>query len=236
MSGQSVGGFYSRTDEKIRLEDQAVANIAADDKGAGAVALTAKSMVMLPAQHAIHLEQNARIGTENQTLIGDNAVIVFTDDEQAMKFLELRGQASVTPTEARQGSPTDMKGDNITLAFHPDGSAVQHATLTGQAPARAGRRGRPAFGRRLVDRPLHRARRQDADAPRRPRSGRGRSAGDEGRAGADDSQHDAGGDAARRRPGCSPRSSTAASPSKSAIPADAARRPSRARASRSRSS
>ena len=133
MSGQSVGGFYSRTEEKIRLEDQAVANIAADDKGAGAVALTAKSMIMLPAQHAIHLEQNARVGTERQTLTGDNAAITFTDDEQAMKFLELRGHATVTPTEAVKDRRTDMKGDNITLAFHPDGGAVQHATLTGQA-------------------------------------------------------------------------------------------------------
>jgi lipopolysaccharide export system protein LptA len=133
LTGQSVGGFYSRADEKIRLEDQAVANIVADDKGAGGVALTSKSMIMLPAQHAIHLEQNARVGTDRQTLTADNAVIVFTDDEQAMKFLELRGRATVTPTDAVKDRRTDMKGDNITLAFHPDGGAVQHATVTGQA-------------------------------------------------------------------------------------------------------
>jgi lipopolysaccharide export system protein LptA len=133
LSGQSVGGQYTRDDEKIRLEDQAVANIAADDKGAGAVGLTSKSMIMLPAQHAIHLEQNARINTDRQTLTGDNAVILFTDDEQAMKFLELRGRANVTPAETVKDRRSDMKGDNVTLAFHPDGSALQHATLTGQA-------------------------------------------------------------------------------------------------------
>ena len=39
----------------------------------------------------------------------------------------------MTPTQAPPDAPPNMKGDNITLAFHPDGRVLQHATLNGKA-------------------------------------------------------------------------------------------------------
>ena len=133
LSGRSVGASYFRDEEKVHLADQAVAIIAADERGGGAIELTSKSMVMLGAQHAVHLDGNANIKTGQETLAAENAIVAFTEDEQAMRYLELRGRASVTPLATGKERRSDMRGENITIAFHPDGRALQHATLTGQA-------------------------------------------------------------------------------------------------------
>jgi len=59
--------------------------------------------------------------------------VLFTDDESAMKFLELRGRAEVTPASGAAAGQPRMSSTDLTMSFHPDGITMQHATLTGKA-------------------------------------------------------------------------------------------------------
>jgi lipopolysaccharide export system protein LptA len=135
LSGQGTGAVYYRDTDTMQFLADAVARVAPDEHGQGRAEATAKTMTLLRSQKMLRLEQDARIRSDAETLSGDTASIYFTDDESAMKFLELRGRASVLPIDpapagAGRSSVPAMRASDITLGFHPDGRTVQHATLT----------------------------------------------------------------------------------------------------------
>ncbi len=132
LSGRGVGARYMREGQIVEFFDQASAQVAADAEGKGAASASSKRMTMLRGQKSLRFDEKATIVNENSTLAGDVATLYFTDDEQSIRFLELRGHASVTPVPGTSGSH-DMRADSITMAFHPDGRTLQHATLTTQA-------------------------------------------------------------------------------------------------------
>ena len=115
-----------------RLAD-ASARIAADESGKGAADATSTTMTLERVQKSLRLDGAARIVSETETLSGDIANMFFTEDESALRFLELRGHASVVPIDPGAGGAPDMRADDITMTFHPDGRTVHHATLTGTA-------------------------------------------------------------------------------------------------------
>jgi lipopolysaccharide export system protein LptA len=133
LSGRGVGAVYERDAETIRLLAEASAVVAADADGKGAADATAATMTLRRTQKSLQMDQQARITTETETLSGDTAHLFFTEDETALRFLELRGHASVVPVDARAGGTPDMRATDITMTFHPGGSTVEHATLTGAA-------------------------------------------------------------------------------------------------------
>ena len=130
MSGQGTGAVYYRDTDTVQFLADAVARVAPDEHGQGRAEATARTMTLLRAQKMLRLEQDARIQSDAETLAGDTASIFFTEDERAMKFLELRGRASVLPLDPAKSTVPAMRANDITLGFHPDGRTVQHATLT----------------------------------------------------------------------------------------------------------
>ena len=132
LSGRGIGATYNRDAQTFEFLDQAHADVAPDAQGKGAARATSKMMTMLRASKMLRLDQKASIVTETETLAADVENLYFTDDEQSIRFLELRGHSTVTPSSASSGTP-EMRADNITLTFHPDGRTLQHATLTTQA-------------------------------------------------------------------------------------------------------
>ena len=133
ISGRGIGAIYRRDTDTIQLLTDASARVAPDEAGAGGAAATATAMTLERVQKSLRLDGQARIVSDAETLAGDTANMFFTDDETALRFLELRGHASVVPIDANAGGAPDMRGDNITMTFHPDGRTVQHATVTGAA-------------------------------------------------------------------------------------------------------
>jgi lipopolysaccharide export system protein LptA len=133
ISGRGVGAIYRRETDSIQLLKDANARVAPDQAGAGGAEATATTMTLERGQKALLLDGQARIVSDRETLSGDVGNLFFTEDESALRFLELRGHASVVPIDPAAGGAPDMRGDNITITFHPDGRTVQHATVTGSA-------------------------------------------------------------------------------------------------------
>ncbi|HXT71757.1 MAG TPA: hypothetical protein VN700_18520 [Vicinamibacterales bacterium] len=133
ISGTSNGATYERDKDAITFLDAAKADVAADANGKGVAQATSRRMIMTRGQHALQMEDGARIVGDVQVLSAQKATVGFTEDESAMKSLELTGAASVTPGAAAAAGQPSMNGDRITMSFQPDGVTMQHATLTGRA-------------------------------------------------------------------------------------------------------
>lgn len=133
VSGSGMGALYEQARDAFRLLDQAKAHVDADAAGKGAMDLTSLRMTLIRGQHVVQLEDNAKIVGDTQTLSGKNGTLTFTEDEKAVKYLELRGTARVTPNPGATATDRPaMSADNITMSFYEDGITLQHATLTGQ--------------------------------------------------------------------------------------------------------
>jgi len=135
MSGRGEGATYEREGETIRFLEQAAVRVAPDAEGKGAADATARSMTLVRGQKSLRMDEDARITSETDVLSGDTATLYFTEDESALKYMELRGRASVVPVPGAAAGAPELRAASITLAFHPDGRTLQHATLTGQAQA-----------------------------------------------------------------------------------------------------
>jgi lipopolysaccharide export system protein LptA len=133
LSGTSTGAKYDRSTDTVNLLAAADATVAADAQGKGAAHASSTRMSLVRGQHSLLMEENARIVGETQAMSAQKAVVLFTDDESAIKFLELRGGANVTPVAGAAAGQPKMSATDLTMAFYPDGVTMQHATLTGQA-------------------------------------------------------------------------------------------------------
>jgi lipopolysaccharide export system protein LptA len=132
LSGRGVGATYFRDQDLLQILDQASLDVTPDGKSTDTVHATAKTMSFARMQKSVRMEQAVRIIRPSETLEGDSAAFLMTDDEQAIKFLELRGNARVTPA-AVLNPPPRMSAHDITLGFLADGRTLEHATLTGEA-------------------------------------------------------------------------------------------------------
>jgi lipopolysaccharide export system protein LptA len=132
-SGEGVGATYDRNKGIVVIQDQSRARVGPDAKGTGSAEAASKRMIMERGLHSVRLEEGARIVSQSQTLTGANAAMHFTEDDTALKFLELRGAARVDPTPGSPANQPAMSADEISMGFHPDGQTLQHARLTGKA-------------------------------------------------------------------------------------------------------
>jgi len=133
LSGRGIGAKYTRTTETVEFFDQATAQVAPGPDGKGAVSASSKSMTLQRDKKSLRMDQGAKIVDESETLSGDTAMLYFTEDEENIKYLELRGKASAVPLANTPDAAPEMHADSITLTFQPDGRTLQHATLTTQA-------------------------------------------------------------------------------------------------------
>jgi lipopolysaccharide export system protein LptA len=132
ISGESAGATYDREEDAVRLLDQAVAHIEADDQGRGRADATAARMTLNRTQNTLQMEDRVRIVGDDQTLSAARATITFDEAGNALKYVALRESARAVPTSPSGGQPS-MEADNITMTFQADGVTLQHATLTGRA-------------------------------------------------------------------------------------------------------
>ncbi|HEX5071105.1 MAG TPA: hypothetical protein VFV78_12890, partial [Vicinamibacterales bacterium] len=135
ISGSAMAAGYDRDRDAWTLLGDAKAHIKADTTGKGAAEATAARMTFVRDQHQMNLEEQARIVGDTQVLTSNTALVTFTDDESAVKLLDLRGAARATPKAGAPGAADqpDMAAETITMTFRPDGVTLQRAVLTGQA-------------------------------------------------------------------------------------------------------
>ncbi len=133
LSGRGVGATYDRERNAFTFLDQSAAHVEPDGAGRGAVDATSKRMTLVREQRMLLLDQNARIAGDAQTLTSRTATVSFTEDERAVKYVELLGAARVVPKPDGAADRPAMNADKITMSFYEDGVTLQHAALTGQA-------------------------------------------------------------------------------------------------------
>jgi lipopolysaccharide export system protein LptA len=132
MSGHGVGATYLRDQDFLQLLDQASLKVTPEPGKTDSIDATAKTMSFARPQKSLRLEQGAKIVRPSETLEADNATFGLTDDEKAIRYLELRGNSRVTPANVPDAPPR-MSAHDITLGFEADTRTLEHATLTGDA-------------------------------------------------------------------------------------------------------
>jgi lipopolysaccharide export system protein LptA len=135
ISGSALAAGYDRDRDVITLLGSAKARVEPDATGKGAADATATRMSLARGQHMLDMDESARIVGDSQVLTGDKAIMTFTEDDRAIKVLELHGAARAMPKAGARDAADqpDMAADHITMAFQADGVTLQRASLLGQA-------------------------------------------------------------------------------------------------------
>jgi len=135
MRGRGVGATYERDADIFRILAQAQATVEAGSEGGEPLDLSSSRMSLARAQNYLQMDDSARIVRETETLAGDSATMTFAEGGDQVRYLELRGHASVTPKPGTSEVPA-MQADDITLSFAAEEGTLEHSTLTGGASIR----------------------------------------------------------------------------------------------------
>ena len=150
MKGTGVGATYDRNREVLWLLDQARINVAADEKGQGALEATATAAGLAQLDHYVRLTGRGHINAEGRLIDADEIVIQLTEDNERAKKLELRGNTSISGGAATQA----MSARDADLTYADDGRTLQHVLLTEnsvvQLPGSGGNAG-SRIGARTID-------------------------------------------------------------------------------------
>jgi lipopolysaccharide export system protein LptA len=83
--------------------------------------------------HTLALSEHVVIVRNGETMKSNDAVVALTDDDEHVKRMELRGQASVVQPPTASASATTMRAKDIDLDFAPSESALTATDLRGGA-------------------------------------------------------------------------------------------------------
>jgi lipopolysaccharide export system protein LptA len=128
MSGTGVGATYDLNKEVFWLLDKAHINVAADEKGQGALEATSAAAGMARLDHYMRLTGRGHITAEGRLLDADEITIQLTEDNERVKRLELRGNSSMSGGGAAGGAQA-MSARDIDLTYADDGRTLQQSHL-----------------------------------------------------------------------------------------------------------
>jgi lipopolysaccharide export system protein LptA len=152
MTGRSVGGTYDRNREVFWLLDQAKVDVVPDEKGAGAMHVTAKSAGMARLEHYMKFVGGVRFDGEGHVTEADEATAYLTPDNEKVQRMELRGNSRMTSKPGQSG-PQALRARDIDLAYAEDGRTLQTAHLiedaSVQLPGDPGKPGRRIAGKAI---------------------------------------------------------------------------------------
>ena len=150
MSGTGVGATYDKAKDVLWLLDQVHITVAADKTGKGTADATAKTAGLARADNYMKLITNARVVSEDRTIVADDLTAFLKPDGETLERVELRGNSVITENglEAR-----NMSARDIDLAYAPDGRTLQRARLMENGvvtlPGAEGSPGRRIAGRTI---------------------------------------------------------------------------------------
>lgn len=144
MSGTGVGATYDQARDVLWLLDQVHITVTPDSTGKGMSDVTAKTAGLARSDNYVKLTTNARVESEDRTIVADDLTAFLKPDGETMERVELRGNSVITE---KGPDPRNMSARDIDLAYAPDGRTLQRArlmengvvNLTG-APGSPGRR------------------------------------------------------------------------------------------------
>jgi lipopolysaccharide export system protein LptA/lipopolysaccharide export system protein LptC len=148
-SGSGVGMTYDQVREVMWLLDQAVITVAPDPGKDPGMKIVAGAAGMARREKYFRFDRGFNATREGRVLSSDAAMAYLTDDERALRSLELRGNSRIVMSGAVEGGLQSMTASEINLSFADDGETIQHAALAGTGVIQlAGAAGQP--GRRIA--------------------------------------------------------------------------------------
>jgi lipopolysaccharide transport protein LptA len=149
LTGSGIGMTYDRKRDVLWLLDQAVITVApdkrTDDPGAK---INAGAFGYARRDRYMRFERTMNVVRGDRTISGDTAMAYLTDDDKAIKSLELRGNSRIGMAQPAAGGLQAMGARDMNINFADDGETIQHAVLAGGSDIQmAGSQGKP--GRRI---------------------------------------------------------------------------------------
>ena len=145
MTGSGVGMSYNQEEDVVSLLEQAQVRTA-DEKGDTQMQFTAGSAVLNRLQDYLTLEGSVHALRGEQVFDADHATARLTSNEEAITFIELRGNARVA---GGSGTLDAMSARDIDLDYTDDGQTLERVLLNGGAAiAMTGQNG--ASGRQMM--------------------------------------------------------------------------------------
>jgi lipopolysaccharide export system protein LptA len=143
MHGSGTGATYDQARNVLWILASAKVDVAADEKGSGALHVTSAQAGMARAQHYMKFTGGAHLDGEGHVTTADEATAYLTQDDERMTRMELRGKSSITAKAGGSG-PQAMQANDIDMTYADDGRTLQSAHLVENAVVRlAADKGKP---------------------------------------------------------------------------------------------
>ncbi len=132
LRGSGVGMTYDEERDVLWLLKDVKINVAADkktdDPGATIVSGTAG---LARRDKYMRFEGGVSIVRAGRTIEAKSALAYLTDDGNAVKAMELRGNSRIAMKDASPGGFQALAAPEMNLGFKPDGETIQRALLAG---------------------------------------------------------------------------------------------------------
>jgi LPS export ABC transporter protein LptC len=149
LSGSGVGMTYDKNDDVLVILDQAHVRITPNEDGSGATEITSASATFARREKYVRFDRSIQALRSRQVIEADSAIAHLTDDEERLDSVELRGNSKVTASDRAPGALESLSGRDMDLKYGPDGEAIEHAVISGDAVLQlAGQKGSP--GRQIT--------------------------------------------------------------------------------------
>jgi LPS export ABC transporter protein LptC len=149
MHATGNGMTWEKTPDVLTILDQAVVHIAAESGGEGPSDVSAGTAVFARREKYLRFERAVKMLRSGQNIEAEIAVMHLSDDEKRIQTVELHDRTRITSSKVSPGGLQAMSGGQMNLNYAPDGEALQHALVAGDASIQiAGEAGKP--GRQIV--------------------------------------------------------------------------------------
>lgn len=132
-SGHGIGMAWDKTRDVLSILDQAVVQIAPDEKGAGATNITSGTAELARRDKYMRFEKNVRVQRPGQTIESETALARVSEDEKHIETVELREGSRITTANAAPGGLQSLTGRDMNLKYNADGQSLEHALVSGDA-------------------------------------------------------------------------------------------------------
>jgi lipopolysaccharide export system protein LptA len=150
MTGTGTGATYDQARGVLWLLADAKVDVAADDKGSGAIHVTSTQAGMARLEHYMKFTGGAHLDGEGHVMNADEATAFLTQDDERVTRMELRNNSSID-AKPGGGGPQKMQARDIDMTYAEDGRTLQSAHLVENAvvrlPGEAGKPGKQIAGK-----------------------------------------------------------------------------------------
>ncbi len=149
LSGSGVGMTYDLQRDVMWLVDQARITVAPEQGKDPGMTIVAGTAGLARRDKYFRFERGFTATRQGRVISSTGAMAYMTDDEQALRSLELRENSRMVMSAAAAGALQAMHAKDMNLTFGPDGETFDHVLLAGAGVLQfAGTGGQP--GRRIA--------------------------------------------------------------------------------------